>query len=88
MACLALLAVIVVAMMLPAQPSPERTRDAPPPDTRLAETRAELDEVKRVLNDVQSAVAQRDREIAAAEDELRMLRKELEGLRAKPTPAP
>ena len=55
-------------------------------DARLAETTAELVYVRRVLDDAQSALAQRDREIATANDELRVLRQELESLRAK-TPA-
>jgi chromosome segregation ATPase len=49
----------------------------------LAETTAELLQVRRVLDDAQSALAQRDREIATAEHELRVLRQELETLRSK-----
>lgn len=57
--------------------------------TRLAATTAEFIEVRRVLDDAQSALAQRDREIATAHDELRTLRQELDALRAKSTtPAP
>lgn len=70
---------------LPATPS------APAPvdhDARLSEARHEADELRRVLDTAQSALAQRDREIAAAEDELRNLRQELATLRAKPAPSP
>lgn len=57
-------------------------------DARLDEARLEAEELRRVLNDAHSAMAQRDREIAAAEDELRTLRKELETLRTRPGPSP
>jgi hypothetical protein len=40
----------------------------------LAALRHELEETRRVLNDAQSALGDRDREIAAANDELRRLR--------------
>jgi septal ring factor EnvC (AmiA/AmiB activator) len=86
-AALASITASVLAVMSVRNPPP--TVEASPaaiPDPRVAEIRAELEETRRVLDDVQSAVAQRDREIAAAEDELRTLRKELETLRAKPAP--
>lgn len=52
-------------------------------DPRVATLQQDLDEVRRVLDDAQSALAQRDREISTANDELRVLRLELETLRAK-----
>jgi 5-bromo-4-chloroindolyl phosphate hydrolysis protein len=49
----------------------------------------ELDDTRRVLDDAQSALAQRDREIATANDDMRVLRLELDALRPKnATPAP
>lgn len=59
-------------------------------DPRLAALQHDLNETRRVLDDAQSALAQRDREIATANDDLRMLRQELDALRAKnaaPTPS-
>ena len=70
---------------------PPATSPAPAPvtvDTRLCEARHEAEELRRVLDDAHSGLAQRDRELAAAEDELRTLRKELETLRSKPAPSP
>ena len=49
----------------------------------LATTQHDLAEAKRVLNDAQSGLAERDREIAAANDELRSLRQALAECRAK-----
>ena|SRR5688572_24679603 len=73
-----------------ANDAPADHATAPPPaDPRLASLQHDLNETRRVLDDAQSALAQRDREIATANDELRVLRQELETLRAKPAvPAP
>lgn len=60
----------------------------PAPSETVVQLRSELEETRRVLDHVQSAVAQRDREIAAAEDELRNLRREVETLRARPAQTP
>jgi hypothetical protein len=61
----------------------------PASDPRLTTLQHDLDETRRVLDDAQSALAQRDREIATANDELRVLRLELDALRAQKTaPAP
>lgn len=60
-------------------------------DPRVATLQHDLNEVRRVLDDAQSALAQRDREISTANDELRVVRLELEALRTKAdakTPAP
>lgn len=70
-------------------PVADRAPATPPADPRLAGLQHDLSETRRVLDDAQSALAQRDREIATANDELRVLRQELETLRAKPAvPAP
>jgi len=74
----------------PANEVPSGT-SAPTPtaDPRLATLQHDLNENRRVLDDAYSALAQRDREIAIANDDLRMVRQELEALRAKnATPAP
>jgi len=60
---------------------------APTADARLAALQHDLSETRRVLDDAQSALAQRDREIATANDELRILRQERDVLRAKAAPA-
>ena len=52
-------------------------------DESLSTLRHELEETRRVLDDAQSALAQRDREISAANDDLRILREEVATLRAK-----
>jgi hypothetical protein len=58
-------------------------------DARLTTLKNELNEIRRVLDDAQSALGQRDREIATANDELRVLRMELDSMRAKnAVPAP
>ncbi len=54
----------------------------------LATTQHDLAEAKRVLNDAQSGLAERDREIAAANDELRSLRQALAECRAKAIESP
>lgn len=76
------------ALALPCPAPPATAAPAAPVDARLAEARHEVEELRRVYNDAQSALAQRDREIAAAEDDLRALRKELETLRGKPASTP
>lgn len=53
------------------------------PDPRIATLQHDLSEVRRVLDDAQSALADRDREIATANDALRVLRLEVEALRTK-----
>lgn len=63
-------------------PAPTPT-PVPTADPRLATLQHDLNEARRVLDDAQSALAQRDREIATANDELRVLRLELDALRAK-----
>ncbi len=69
-------------------PAPTPT-PVPASDPLLATMQHDLNETRRVLDDAQSALAQRDREIATANDELRVLRLELDALRAKNTaPAP
>lgn len=65
------------------------TTPAPTTDPRIATLQHDLSEVRRVLDDAQSALAQRDREIATANDDLRLLRQEMDALRAKQAaPAP
>lgn len=53
-----------------------------------ADLRRELEEQRRVLSDAQSALAERDREISSANDELRMLRADLAAIRTKVITAP
>lgn len=61
----------------------------PATDPRIATLQHDLNETRRVLDDAQSALAQRDREIATANDDLRVLRQELDAIRAKQgTPKP
>ncbi len=63
-------------------PTPTPT-PTPATDQHVAALQNDLNESRRVLNDAQSALGQRDREIATANDELRVLRLELNSLRAK-----
>lgn len=49
----------------------------------MAALQHDLDESRRVLDDAQSGLAQRDRELSAANDEVRRLREELAAARAK-----
>jgi chromosome segregation ATPase len=58
----------------------------PPVDPAASSLREELAELRRVLDDAHSALAQRDREIRAAEDELRVLRAEIATLRTGKAP--
>lgn len=57
-------------------------------DDRLTTTQCDLEETKRVLNEAQSGLAERDREISAANDELRSLRRALAECRAKASESP
>ena len=93
-----LLAMIAIVMLInrknpPAHLSEPSTSQisAPVVDDRLAAlatTQHDLAEAKRVLNDAQSGLAERDREIAAANDELRSLRQALAECRAKAVEIP
>ena len=90
-----LLAIIILVMLVSRKnpPSPLSERPAgqitiPVVDDRLANTQHDLAEAKRVLNDAQSGLAERDREIAAANDELRTLRQALAECRAKANEIP
>ena len=79
----------VVPSSPPASEAPSGiSTPTPTSDPRLATLQHDLNETRRVLDDAQSALAQRDREIATANDDLRMVRQELEALRAKAAPAP
>jgi uncharacterized coiled-coil protein SlyX len=74
---------------LPSVSEAPAVNSPPVADPRVATLQHDLSETRRVLDDAQSALGQRDREIATANDELRVLRQELEALRAKnaaPTP--
>jgi hypothetical protein len=64
-------------------PTPTPPTPIPATDPRIATLQHDLNETRRVLDDVQSALAQRDREIATANDDLRVLRQELDAIRAK-----
>lgn len=84
---------IVAAMSrtaaVPPAPAVAAPTPAPADTPRLATLQQELADTRRVLDDAQSALAQRDREIATANDDLRVLRLELDALRTKnATPAP
>lgn len=90
-----LLAIIALVMLvsginLPSQLSerPASQITIPVVDDRLASTRRDLAEAKRVLNDAQSGLAERDREIATANDELRSLRQALAKCRARASEIP
>jgi septal ring factor EnvC (AmiA/AmiB activator) len=90
-----LLAIIAFIMLVsrtnrPSQLSEPSTSQimVPVVDDRLATTQHDLAEAKRVLNDAQSGLAERDREIAAANNELRTLRQELTECRAKASKIP
>jgi uncharacterized coiled-coil protein SlyX len=91
-----LLAMIALVMLINRKNSPAHLSEpstshiaSPVVDDRLAAletlatTQHDLAEAKRVLNDAQSGLAERDREIAAANDELRRLRQALSECRAK-----
>ncbi len=69
---------LTTAAVTPANPMSKSASE-----TSLADLRHELEETRRVLDDAHSALAQRDREISAAEDEVRVLRAELATLRAR-----
>lgn len=90
----ALIAVLIAifALVLPAQKNvsatlpqdlPTSQATAPVVDDHRASAQDDLAEAQRVLNLAQSALAERDREIAAANDELRTLRQALVECRAK-----
>ena len=87
----------VAALMFPAKQTAQTTQGhdlpisqitAPVVDDRLTTTQHDLEETKRVLNEAQSGLAERDREISAANDELRSLRRALAESRAKASESP
>ena len=84
--------IAIFALVLPAQKNVSATLPldlptsqvmAPVVDDHRKRTQDDLAEAQRVLNHAQSALAERDREIAAANDELQTLRQALAECRAK-----